>query len=211
MGFFPILIIIIVVVISIANAKAKAKAQAEKARGGQAQGAPARPAQPQPEQARPLYGRPAQEADPRFPDITERPRKPEPDPRFPDITERPRKPEPDPRFPDITAPRPAKASKPEYRGSMAYDSHEGSTTEGGPRVTAPAMHVVKPLTESRHSHMETSMTGIAPDCGPEFSHDLAYEGKAPALQRPALLFDNSSVVNAILYSEILGKPKALRR
>lgn len=77
-------------------------------------------------------------------------------------------------------------------------------------------HVVKPMTESSHAHTESSMGG---------GHTCPPEPSAPAVKRPApvcaeseprvplpkLGFTRDELVKGILYSEILGKPKALRR
>ena len=76
------------------------------------------------------------------------------------------------------------------------------------RNVAAPMHVVKPITESAHTHMETSMTGFT-DCQPvPLLTVLAEEEQAPAVN---MEFSRSALVQGILYSEILGKPRALRR
>ncbi len=75
-------------------------------------------------------------------------------------------------------------------------------------------HTVKPLTESEHTHLESSITGIE-ECDeyiqPSFeASDTDIEPvKTPA--PPVLKFDAQNAAAGILYAEILGKPKALRR
>lgn len=117
-------------------------------------------------------------------------------------------------------------------GSMAYDSPEGAGSGGSPtgpsfegmggsregedlpeQVAAAGLstitHVVRPFTESEHSHTESSITGDIP-CPPA----RAGQPAAPALAHPAhagLRLDHSGVRQGILYAEILGKPRALQR
>lgn len=90
-----------------------------------------------------------------------------------------------------------------------------------PSVTVPgtakaARHVVKPLTESDHTHMESSISGVDAGChvpdAPVPEEDDAYRirenSSAPAF---FLAFDRSAAVQGLLYAEILGKPRAMRR
>ncbi len=73
-------------------------------------------------------------------------------------------------------------------------------------------HVVQPFTESAHAHTESSMTGVT-EC--EEQNRTAYvinsEAKPELVLARSLPLDERSVVRGILYAEILGKPKALRR
>lgn len=81
-------------------------------------------------------------------------------------------------------------------------------------------HTVKPLTESTHAHTESSITGFS-ECDPdEYAQPLDLSDNedhaedidsAPVSRGFALEFDVQNVRNGILYSEILGKPKALKR
>ena len=60
-------------------------------------------------------------------------------------------------------------------------------------------HVVEPSMKSGHAHMETSMTGIE-DCG-----------EARASENNVIVVGQIGTVYGIICSEILAKPKALRR
>ena len=85
-----------------------------------------------------------------------------------------------------------------------------STNYGGtPRYT----HVVTSTLEGGHTHTESSMTGEE-SCPPPkaVAQKPAAAQAQPAAPAGALLdFHPNNVVQGILYSEILGKPKALRR
>ena len=117
---------------------------------------------------------------------------------------------------------------------MNYASSEGTgaSTEGraapgslgvpGPGMgrvhAAPvsaARHVVKPLTESTHRHVESSITGIE-ECRepqvPEPHERDAYADSIEETRLPyGLTFGKNAVAQGVLYAEILGKPKALRK
>jgi len=73
-------------------------------------------------------------------------------------------------------------------------------------------HTVAPFTETAHIHQETSMTGFAP-CPPR-AEGSAGNAKVPAQSAPAsvplLSFGGQEAARGFLYSEILGKPKALQ-
>lgn len=83
-------------------------------------------------------------------------------------------------------------------------------------------HVVKPMTESPHAHTESSMGGGEACPPPNMSVASGAATPAamsvPVLQRQtaalsaisALGFSQKELARGILYSEILGKPKALR-
>ncbi len=93
-------------------------------------------------------------------------------------------------------------------GSMAYDSSEGEGHIDGdyrfeeitPRSDD---HVVKPFTESRHVHTESTAMG-AEKCEPE--EKSAYEMPSAIVSESEM----SDIRKAIIWSEIIGKPKALR-
>lgn len=94
-------------------------------------------------------------------------------------------------------------------GSMAYDSSEGEGhIDGDYRLEeiAPRSddHVVKPFTESSHVHTESTAMEAVP-CEPE-EKDV-YEISAAAVSREEM----SDIRKAIIWSEIIGKPRALRR
>ncbi|MBE5784841.1 MAG: hypothetical protein E7330_03490 [Clostridiales bacterium] len=85
-----------------------------------------------------------------------------------------------------------------------------------PGTAKAAKHVVKPLTESVHSHVESSIAGIEKDCHvPEDTAPMeedAYrieEAAGPA--GISLAFDRNAAVQGLLYAEILGKPRAMRK
>lgn len=94
-------------------------------------------------------------------------------------------------------------------GSMAYDSSEGEGHIDGdyrfeeitPRSDD---HVVKPFTESKHVHTESTIMG-AEVCEPE-EKDV-YEMPSSVVSEAEM----SDIRKAIIWSEIIGKPRALRR
>lgn len=117
-------------------------------------------------------------------------------------------------------------------GSMAYDSSEGLGMDAGgafyegQEVGSPegkpgpesslssVIHVVRPFTESGHSHTESSLTGNLPCPQPPPAPPAApyaLPGAAHATARLGLRLDRAGARQGILYAEILGKPKALRQ
>jgi len=110
-----------------------------------------------------------------------------------------------------------------------------------PTVIPRSGHVVTPSRDTNHAHQETSMIGEQPcpknpvaDAKPLSERLAAYKAAKAALDREKhgnvpdpventastyaedalitnLQFDGKSVRNGLLYAEILGKPKALRR
>lgn len=94
-------------------------------------------------------------------------------------------------------------------GSMAYDSSEGEGhIDGDYRfeeiVPRSDDHVVKPFTESSHVHTEsTAMDGEI--CEP--AEKDVYEIPLSAVSGAEI----SDIRKAIIWSEIIGKPRALRR
>lgn len=81
------------------------------------------------------------------------------------------------------------------------------------RVVRPSVsHTVKPFTESEHAHTESSITGIE-ECENEYA--VPEVERTDAVNAPEAQFnlklDAENAALGILYSEILGKPKALRR
>ncbi|MBS5880440.1 MAG: hypothetical protein KIC63_09970 [Clostridium sp.] len=106
-------------------------------------------------------------------------------------------------------------------------STEGRAAPGSLGVPGPGMgrvhaapasaarHVVKPLTESAHRHVESSITGIE-ECreplAPEPHERDAYADRMEETRLPyGLTFGKNAVAQGVLYAEILGKPKALRK
>ena len=93
-------------------------------------------------------------------------------------------------------------------GSMAYDSYEGEgKIDGDYRLEEITPHsddhVVKPLTETKHIHTESTIMGTA-HCAPDKKD--AYDIPKAAEKAPV-----TDIRKAMIWSEILGKPKALRR
>ncbi len=77
-------------------------------------------------------------------------------------------------------------------------------------------HTLESSSITGHSHEETSISGVQPNCPSDAARSPAQStvprSTAPIPARnPALFWDASSVRAGILYAEILGKPKALRR
>ncbi|MDD3921388.1 MAG: hypothetical protein PHO41_09485 [Eubacteriales bacterium] len=75
-------------------------------------------------------------------------------------------------------------------------------------------HTLEASSVTGHAHAETSMTGLESDADcPTEPADAVRAGNAASYTfgARALSFDRDAVVNGILYAEILGKPKALRR
>ena len=85
----------------------------------------------------------------------------------------------------------------------------GKDYSGTPRYT----HVVQSTLEGGHTHTESSMTGEEACPPPKAVAKKSPEPpKAPAADAGALVsFQPNSVLQGILYAEILGKPKALQR
>ena len=79
---------------------------------------------------------------------------------------------------------------------------------GTPRYT----HVVQSTLEGGHTHTESSMTGEEVCPPPQAAAKKPETGPIPAADAGTLLnFQTNSVLQGILYAEILGKPKALQR
>lgn len=102
-----------------------------------------------------------------------------------------------PRPQTAKTPAPARAAKSEGEGSRV----------------AGTVHTVRPLSD--HAHEETSLTGFT-DCPPEEiaeekqEHVPAASAGEPA-SVPSYAFTREDTVRAIVFSEILSKPKALRK
>ena len=94
-------------------------------------------------------------------------------------------------------------------GSMAYDSSEGEGhIDGDYRFEEMTPHsddhVVKPFTETKHIHTESTIMG-AEVCEP--AEKDVYEMPSAAVAESQM----SDIRKAIIWSEIIGKPRALRR
>ena len=78
---------------------------------------------------------------------------------------------------------------------------------GTPRYT----HVVQSTLEGGHTHTESSMTGEETCPPPKAAARKPEPAPVPAANARGLLsFETNSVLQGILYAEILGKPKALQ-
>ena len=105
------------------------------------------------------------------------------------------------KFPPVEpSKRPAAAGKGQQTKASPY--------AGTPRYT----HVVTSTLEGGHTHTESSMTGEEacppPQAGKE-QHEV--ERTSVAAAGGLLDFQANSVLQGVLFSEILGKPKALQR
>lgn len=100
-------------------------------------------------------------------------------------------------------------------GSLDYNSSEGLSTEGESAARGTTLrHVVKPMTESHHSHTESSMAGRDVPCEDSYAETEAADAYSSTEQSTAYSVDITNrerIIQGVLYSEILGKPKALRK
>ena len=70
-------------------------------------------------------------------------------------------------------------------------------------------HVVAPSFGKKHAHTESSMPGFE-ECEPEPVASAVHVEETQAPETPELSFAGREIIKAMLYSEILSKPKALR-
>jgi len=106
---------------------------------------------------------------------------------------------------DSKWPWPTAAERAQNKPQPAASSKYGGT----PRYT----HVVTSTLEGGHTHTESSMTGEESCPPPKPVAQKRPEAEPiPASNAGALLsFQTNSVLQGVLYAEILGKPKALQR
>lgn len=104
------------------------------------------------------------------------------------------------------------AERPQGRPSTPKTPVQHSGMPLSARVAPTPLHVVEATSLGGHTHVESSITGIQEDC-PATTPVTARVPKEPAVsrQQAAFHFDPAQMRNAVLYSEILGKPKALRK
>ena len=92
------------------------------------------------------------------------------------------------------------------------NARKASSAVPRPRTVAaegnPKPHVVAPSFGKNHAHTESSMTGFE-ECEPESAH-VEPAAEAETLESSELTFTGKEIIKAMLYSEILSKPKALR-
>lgn len=99
-------------------------------------------------------------------------------------------------------------------GGARMTAAPGTTIESRMEATRGRRHTLEASSLTGHAHTESSMTVAPEHCPPEAVRAAAIvSAHAPAI--PAALArlstDQNAVMQAILYSEILGKPKAMRR
>ncbi|MBQ9832239.1 MAG: hypothetical protein IJO48_00755 [Clostridia bacterium] len=96
------------------------------------------------------------------------------------------------------------------RTVASFDEHPKSEHHG---TKSPLTHTVRPFTETGHIHTESSIDGIQ-ECD-IMPHDVSADVSAPAPSEGAMScpidLSGTNAAKGIIYSEILGKPKALRR
>ncbi|MDR0841598.1 MAG: hypothetical protein LBN26_09515 [Christensenellaceae bacterium] len=99
-------------------------------------------------------------------------------------------------------------------GSLTYQSLEGIGLEQDAPARGSAdvsiRHTVRPFTESDHLHVESSLMD-AEDCPPEEAEPGDSVDAYTPTQLGGLVWNHAAVTQGILYAEILGKPRALRR
>ena len=103
---------------------------------------------------------------------------------------------------------PGPAADERAKGQTAPKQKPASAYAGTPRYT----HVVTSTLEGGHTHTESSLTGEE-DCPPVQAAKPVpgAEQSAPAEQGNLLGFDSNSILQGVLYAQILGKPKAIQR
>ena len=109
-----------------------------------------------------------------------------------------------------SAPGTSKWPWPAQNTAQPQKKAAGSSYGGTPVYT----HVVTSTLEGGHTHTESSMTG-AESCPPPKAAAKKQAAEPAPVANPAagglLSFQPNSVLQGVLYAEILGKPKALQR
>lgn len=97
------------------------------------------------------------------------------------------------------------------KGSMDFDSAEGESSKEG-KSRYKQKHVVRPFTEATHLHTESSITGTMPCPTEEDVYTAVPPQPAAAAPAGELLgsITGDELRRAVIYSEILGKPKGRR-
>ena len=109
-----------------------------------------------------------------------------------------------------SAPGTSKWPWPEQTGTQPKKKADDAAYGGTPPYT----HVVTSTLEGGHTHTESSMTGEEACPPPKAVKQQPKVEKTPAPygeKMPLLSFQPNSVLQGVLYAEILGKPKALQR
>lgn len=106
----------------------------------------------------------------------------------------------------------------QQNGSMSFVSGEGKGSEGAANrakanIKPKLRHVVEPASgKTAHAHMETSMEPNNVVCEEAYTQPEydAYTQNETNSAYSVDITDRNAAITGILYSEILGKPKALR-
>ena len=98
--------------------------------------------------------------------------------------------------------RPASVEGPTSRTQVSISSN---LTE----IQSTEQHRLSPSYRTGHAHQETSMSGFEENCPPTLSPAAAAAARQSAAPA-AFSWDQNAVLSGLIYSEILGKPKALR-
>lgn len=224
MDYIFILIAVLIIVSNISKKKKQAqqaeerrRAQQQAGQGGQPQSydmpytplpasAQGRPADPRfPEYA------PAQQADPRFPEYT---------PAQQGSAQRQAAPRPVQQQRNTPPPQ-RNTPPPQSRMQQALREGEGTTLQqaatsvGSHGTTLQEVmgrrHTLEASSLTGHAHTENGMSGPPEACPPNAQLVKTPQLAAVQFGPAALMGDRNALAQAVIFSEILGKPKALRR
>ena len=219
MDFIIILIVLFVIFGNIKNKKKQQEAQEARRRAAQAQqgGQPQSFDMPYTPSIPTMEGK---DADPRFPDYTPPVIQAAPvqqaAPRS--IQRQPARPQP---MQQRQAPPPQQRHMPPLSRSQALGEGEGTQLEHAATSVKPyestlqvpqgRRHTLEASSVTGHAHTESSMSGEQEPCPPGMQGVPVSRKTSPKTGIAALMTDKDALRQAVLYSEILGKPKALRR
>ncbi len=101
-------------------------------------------------------------------------------------------------------------------GSLGGSAPQGPARRKGDPIKSTLRHAVQPVTESGHGHVESSITGVEGPCAEDYTDAHSEDAYALSTAGHELPFgmkldERDSVIQGMLYAEILGKPKALRK
>lgn len=221
MDWIIILIVLFILFGNIKNKKKQQEAQEARRRAIQAQQA----RDGQPSQA-PVFDMPyapmvPSEAEGQDAPNTQTPRTA--DPRFPDFS--PVQPAPlarpaatpvaqQRRIPPQPVRVPAPAQTPQMAEGTGKEVQHAATTVRAHGTTLQEImgrrHILEASSATGHAHTESSMSGAQEPCPPA-QRVVVSRKTSPQTGIAALMADKDALRQAVLYSEILGKPKALRR
>ncbi len=221
MDFIIILIVLFVLFGNIKNKKKQQEAQEarrraiqeQQARNGQPSQAPVfdMPYAPMvPSEAEGQDAPPAQmpRNDPRFPDFSPVQPAPVARPAASPVPQQPRtayKPVQVPASPQ-NAPQMAEGAGKEVQHASTSVRAHGTTLQ----EVMGRRHTLEASSTTGHAHTESSMSGVQESCPPAQRVTISRKTSSKS-GIAALMADKDALRQAVLYSEILGKPKALRR